>query len=325
VSFFGDDKDGREDSASLDWIEAGGLPPAAERRLAELTGPQGAFTSTLSAAEFALLRECGSVPAAQVLGASVFQVGWQYLPADAQWGGSTYRCQLDGVSRAWDGARRRAFERLTHEARAVGADAVVGVRLRRGDHDWVRGAVDLVISGTAIRSVAGEPEAPVLSDLSAQQFCALRSRGWAPVGLVASTSVMFVALGRGMRWRRRFSTASNQELREFSDGATAARQVAVRHLSGQARTVKADGIVGVSFDHNLTRRRFTVASGGKMAGQRATGVRPATWALGADIPTRGADKRDGLVITVHAVGTAIRRSDHSAPATFQPAINLGAR
>jgi uncharacterized protein YbjQ (UPF0145 family) len=325
VSFFGDEKDGREDSASLDWIDAGGLPPAAERRIAELTGAPGAFTSTLSASEFALLRECGAVPAAQVLGASVFQVGWQYLPADAQSGGSTYRCQLDGVSRAWDLARRRAFDRLTQEARAVGADAVVGVRLRRGDHDWVRGAVDLVISGTAIRSMGCEPEAPVLSDLSGQQFWALRSRGWAPVGLVASTSVMFIALGRGVRWRRRFSTASNQELHEFSDGATAARQLAVRGLSSQARTAKADGIVGVSFEHNLTRRKFTVASGGKMAGQRPTGIRPYTWALGADVPTRGADKRDGLVITVHAVGTAIRRSDQPASATFRRTINLGAR
>lgn len=86
----------------------------------------------------ALLSDLGPQPLAQVMGTSVYQVGWQYLQPDAQWGSSDFHSRLDGVNQAWDNARRLAFGRLLAEAQSVGADAVVGVRLRRGEHDWAR-------------------------------------------------------------------------------------------------------------------------------------------------------------------------------------------
>ncbi len=119
--------------------DAQGVPSAAEQRLAELTGGEF-FTSTLGVGEFALLSMLGPKPLAQVMGASVHQVGWQFLPPSAQWGGEVY-CPLTAVMQAWDDARRHAFQRLTEEAWTVGADAVVGVRLKRGEHDWARGRV----------------------------------------------------------------------------------------------------------------------------------------------------------------------------------------
>ncbi len=60
-------------------------------------------------------------------------------------------CRLETISDAWNLARRRALQRLTEEATEVGADAVVGVSLRRGDHDLGRRTVEYAVNGTAVR------------------------------------------------------------------------------------------------------------------------------------------------------------------------------
>ncbi len=299
------------------------VPVAAEERLAELAAGDF-FSSTLSVNEFALLSELGPEPIAQVLGASVHQVGWQYLPPHAQWAGSDLFCQMYSVSQAWGQARRSAFARLREEAQSVGADAVVGVQLRRGMHDWARNSVDFVVNGTAIRipgSELGSRADLVLSDLSVQDYWKLRGGGWGPAGLVAATSVFFVSQGSRTRWRRRLSVMTNQELVEFSDGFSAARRAVVADLSGQAQSVKAGGIVGLSFDYEIKRGKFPVAG----VGLGSSGLSSGTIAIGGGelVPTGGADKREGVVITMHAAGTAIRRQ----PAADRPAphsmMNLG--
>ena len=314
---------GDSDDDSAGPLAAHGVPQAAEGRLAEL-GAGGLFSSTLSAREFALLTDLGPQPLAQVLGTSVCHVGWQYLPAEAQWAAQDLFCQLATVSHAWDQARRNAFERLREEARAVGADAVVGVRLRRGQHEWARRSVDFVVNGTAIRVPDAErsPQpALVLSDLSVQDYWRLLRGGWSPAGLLAATSVFFVSRGFRTRWRRRFSAMQNQELHEFSDGFAAARRAVVADLRGQARAVGADGILGVSLNYELAGAKISVQG----VGSRGTGLRPETVAIGGGelLPIGGADKRAGVVFTVHSVGTAIRRRGVAGRSTPEAVLNLG--
>jgi len=307
---------------SLERIEAGGIPVEAEVRLKALSEPGALFTSTLGVGEFALLSELNFVPLGQVLGASVHQVGWQYLPAAAQWGGEVF-CALDLLMHAWDQARRRAFDRLTEEASLLGADAVVGVHLRRGEHDWARGAVDYVVSGTAIKwGTASGPQWPVLSDLSVQDYWKLVKAGWRPAGLVAATAVFFVSQSTRTWWRRRITVTRNQELEEFSRGFSAARETAVRYLRSQASAVGASGIVGVKLEHRVSRERVRVAT---QVGRQRTGLSPATLAMGGDVPTEGRDKRDGLAVTIQAVGTAIRRERQTLVTTPQATLWLGER
>jgi uncharacterized protein YbjQ (UPF0145 family) len=323
VGFFSKDSDESAGGDPKDWIAADAIPPLAEARLAELNASD-LFTSTLSANEFALLSDLGPRPLAQVLGASVYKIGWEYLPAEAQWGGSDLFWQLETITKAWSNARRGAFERLRDEARMIGADAVVGVHLRRGRHDWAKHTVDFVVSGTGIRHPGSEPDVaatPMLSDLSVQDYWRLTSGGWSPAGLLASTSVVFVSQGFRTRMRRRVSIARNQELLEFSDGFSGARHSVMTDLRAQAKAANADGVVGVSFEYEIGHGKFAVRGVGRQGSQ----VSQTTVAMGGAMPMGGADKRSGVVITVHAVGTAIRRNHGAAkPPSATALMNLGA-
>jgi uncharacterized protein YbjQ (UPF0145 family) len=325
MGFFG--RDGGDHRAGDDSESLGSadFPQVASDRL-EALDSHGMFSSTLSATEFALLSDLGPQPLAQVMGTSVYQVGWQYLRPEAQWGGSDFHTRLDVVNQAWDNARRLAFGRLLAEARSVGADAVVGVRLRRGEHDWARHSVDFMVNGTAIRlpdNARDSGDSPVLSDLSVQDYWKLASGGWFPSGLLAATAVFFVSQGFSTRVGRRTSFFRNQELLEFSNGFGAARRAVVEDLRLQARAGGADGVVGVTLDYKLERRKISV-----MRTQRQpSGLSYGTIALGGGAPMRGggSDSRDGIVFTVHAVGTGVRQGRAATRARTPTIMSLGAR
>jgi uncharacterized protein YbjQ (UPF0145 family) len=300
--------DEREQALSLERIERGGIPLAAERRMQAMAGGALPFSSTLSVGEFALSSKLGLRPVGQVLGASVHQVGYQYLPEAASWGGEVMG-ELEVVSQAWDRARRLALDRLTEEARQAGADAVVGVSVKRGTHDWAEGAVDYVVSGTAVRLADSKGDRwPVLSDLSGQEYWQLYQAGYEPAGLVVATSVMFVSPSAGMQWQRWATTYQNQELTEFTQGFYAAREIVLGRLSSQADAGKADGIVGVRIDQHAVEQSFRVGSYGASFGGYGSGGNQG--------------ERHGLVITLHAMGTAIRSQESVPLYPPEPAIDL---
>jgi uncharacterized protein YbjQ (UPF0145 family) len=311
-----------EQAESLRRIEAGGIPVAADRRLRVLATGGKAFTSGLSVGDYAMLDRLGPRPLAQVLGASVHQVGWQFLPQPDQWGGELF-CELDMVAHAWDQARRRALDRLTEEARAVGADAVVGVDLRRGEHDWAAGSVDYVVSGTAIRLPGSDGGGwPILSDLSVADYWKLHQAGYAPVGLVAATAVFFVSPSGRTQWNRYATTARNQELEDFTRGFYAARETALRYISSQADTHKATGIVGVRIDQSARHEDYKVLGYGQQPGTMFAGQRQPGGYLGSQ--QQGSDQeRSGLAITLHAVGTAIREVEQVPQYPPETVISLG--
>jgi uncharacterized protein YbjQ (UPF0145 family) len=280
------------------------------------------FTSALTVPEFAVLSELQVVPLRQVMGVSVQQIGWQYLPAEARYGGSELFCELDRVGHAWDQARRQALDRLTEEARSAGADAVVGVRLQRGEHDFGASTVDFNVVGTAVRWPGAERAGwPVLTALSAQEYWKLEQVGWAPAGVVAATAVFFVSQGFSTRWQRRATFTSNQELEEFSEGFSAARHTAVRYLASQADSAGGEGVVGVSLEHSIEEGTFDVVP---LSGQYNTSRSIGPFTIGDSVQpqTGGADKRSGIVITIQATGTAIRRLEHVQ--RYPPETTLGA-
>lgn len=359
MGFFGRDEDEERDPAeSPGRIESGGIPANAEERLRALAADGSLFTSGLSVNEFALLDRMGPRPLAQVMGASVVRTGWQYLPAldpgkvfisgAAYYPTPTGRalqnvytepslaqvrnyrwrtelvCALEVLTGAWNLARSRALERLREEALQVNADAVVGVRLRRGDRDVRAGTIECVVTGTAIRlpSSPGTP-APALTALSVQDYWRLRSAGHEPLALVATTAVVFASPSTSMRLRRARARARNQELEELSGAVQAARETVRRNLRDQVWEARGAGAVGVEFSHSVQREKFALESSLQTSDHR--GWQTGRFGVPYRVSGHGDVERRGWVITMHAAGTAVRRRYDSSPPPVRSAIRIGAR
>jgi uncharacterized protein YbjQ (UPF0145 family) len=235
------------------------------------------FTSELAVNEFALLHKTGIRPLTQVMGSSIFQRGYANLPKYAWTKGtarrsqqyinysqaSTFTRELTSVSHAFNASRARALSRLRQEAELAGADAVVGVHIRAASHGWAAdGTIEYTAIGTAVRLPdhlrTGET---VITDLSGQEFWQLTQAGYRPVGVVADTTVVYVAAGPSQSWLSSYSNRSgagrdNRELRDFSKGFYDAREIAMRHVSDQAKKLNADGIVGVQFVDHVREREY---------------------------------------------------------------------
>jgi hypothetical protein len=75
------EKAAADQAASLEALERGELPLRAQERLGEIGKTSGGlFPSDLSVGEFALVHAIGLRPLAQVMGSSIYHVGWQQRP-----------------------------------------------------------------------------------------------------------------------------------------------------------------------------------------------------------------------------------------------------
>jgi uncharacterized protein YbjQ (UPF0145 family) len=359
VGFFtGGDPGGARRTGSATAAERGTIPDSAGDRLRTLREPGSPFTSGLSVNEFALLRSLGPQPLAQVMGASVVRVGWQYLPALAPGSRESYPrrrgrytgwqpapppgqtdaflmryteasvqqllaykwhvevvCELDELTAAWNTVRQRALARLAEEAHAAGADAVVGVQLSRCDHNLGLRTIECVVTGTAIRDGGGAcaDAPPLLTDLSVQDYWRLRHAGHVPLGLAASTAVVFASPPLGRRLARLRSLQRNQELSELNAGFQLARARVRRVLGEHVSALGAGAVVGVEMEHEVHRDKLELAS--SLGSPDRRGWHRGRWGIPYHVSGRADAARDGWVITVHGTGTAIatRAASRSAP------------
>ena len=302
-------EDEQEQEQSLKRVEAGGIPLAAERRLRELGEHGGAFTSDLSVGDFALCHQLGVKPVSQVMGSSIYQVGYQATPWPSSMGGG-FMFEMEALSQAWNEVRDLALGRLAQEASHVGADAVVGVDLRTGEHDWAENAIEYVVIGTAIRHDRGTQaqgdsqgrrvsrgKGPVLTELSVADYAKLLSAGVEPLGVVAWSSVFFVGASYSTQMMSGvggLGFTQNQELREFTQGVYSARETVVARLTEQAARLDASGVIGVRIAHGI--QRMTVGA--------------------------GTYSRGGLMVTFHAIGTAIREDRATIPRAPETVVDL---
>lgn len=285
-----------EEAQDVERIAAGGIPLGAQRRLGELRkGAAGAFTSDLSINGFALCHKLGLRPLSQVMGSSIYQVGYQGASWPMRMGGSVIT-ELGVLSEAWNEARRLALGRLEQEAREAGADAVVGVQLRTGAHDWAEGAIEYAVLGTAVkRERAGAGGETVLTELSVADYAKLIDAGVEPLGIVAWTSVFFATYETNwMLEPARMNAMSNFELPEFTQGVYSARERVMERMGHQAQQHGASGIVGVRIGHTVRR-----------------------------VEVGGANRtRSGMMITFDAIGTAVRNTARAHPAAPLTKLDL---
>ena len=289
-------------AADIARVSAGGIPLAAEQRIRELAGGEAAFTSGLSISDFALTHGAGVRPICQVMGSSVYKVGWQNYPWGSNWGNDGSLTELKPLTDAWNHARALALGRLQEEARLAGCHAVVGVSFDGKRHPFLSDEIEIVVNGTAVHlpEETGRVQTPVLTDLSMPDYVLLRRGGYRPVGVVASTSVFYVVPGRQTRqattgWQR---FQPNQELVDFTQGVYAAREMALGRASAQAHDLGGGGLIGVHLDHGIEIR---------------------------EVDGSGNNKREDLIVTFHILGTAIAPAADHQPLDPQVVLRQGAR
>ena len=290
------DRGAERAAASLALIEEGQIPLVASERLAQFaaggpgaTGAATVFSSDLEVSEWSALARIGVTPITQVMGSSIYHVGWQPTYYNVP-------TEVRALSDAYNESRRLALARLLQEARACGADAVVAVRIDEGAHDWAPGAIEFIALGTAVR-LPPEMREPagqtVLSDLTGQELVQLFEAGIRPVGIAAHTSVHYVpASGQTQMAQSAWGSSTiNQELVEFSRGVYEAREKAMGFVTAQVRELGGDGLIGVDVrEHSRTHA-----------------------------VNRGMYESKDLQVTFHVIGTVIREDPALVSSAPMPA------
>jgi len=216
-----------------------GVPASGRERLDQ--NRQGLFTSDLTVNEFMLITEAGFDPLGLVVGSSIYHIGVQVAsPARSQ--------EMSVLTQAMYNAREHAMTRMEEEADDLGADGIVGVRLKVSRHDLGGKMVEFVAIGTAVRHRQGvirrtRDGKPFTSDLSGQAFWTLLRTGHRPVGLVMGNCVYHVARRGPIQTISK--VASNVELPNFTQALYSARELAMQRMQSEAQALGAKGIVGV--------------------------------------------------------------------------------
>jgi uncharacterized protein YbjQ (UPF0145 family) len=285
-------KAAEQSAISLERIEQGHIPLHAAERLEGFAAPTAgaspaAFGSDLAVSEWAAIARLGVTPITQVMGSSIYHVGWQPTYYNVP-------TEVRILSDAYNESRRLALGRLLEEAQACRADAVLGVQIDQGAHDWAPGAIEFIALGTAVRlpdALRDPAGGTVLSDLTGQEFTQLCEAGTRPVGIAAHTSVHYVPASPQTQMAQGGWGASwvNQELTDFSQGVYEAREKAIGSVTAQVRALGGDGIIGVELrEHSRTHA-----------------VR------------RGMYESTDLEVTFHVMGTVIREDPALASAGSQ--------
>ncbi len=237
-------------------IAQGGLPLNAIDRLREQKSRQNTpghiFTSDLSVNELVLVHQAGYEPLGQVMGSSVYHIGWQWMPYSS-WNSG----ELTVLTQAFYEARHLALGRLYQEAALLGATGVVGVRLEKREYEWGSSLLEFAAIGTAIREFDVPPPAegtaqPFLSDLSGEEFWMLRQTGFRPVGVAIGNCTYYQVPS----WNTRNVTNggwmggawTNQELPDYTQALYNARSLAMSRMEHEARQFNAVGIVGADVE-----------------------------------------------------------------------------
>ncbi len=207
-----------------------------------------AFTTSADGQALYCQLDCGFRPLQFVFGNVAYAVGL----GGGLLGGlrSLVRGEVVEFSRLFNTIRHLALQRISAEAMAVGANAVVGIRTTI--LPFV-GLQEMVMIGTASHHPAlpaAYTDAPITSDLTNEEMWNLIDQGLMPVQLVLGVSVYSLGLWGGLS--AFFKSFVRGEIRELSTLIYAAREQALRHIEVDARRCGADQVVGIkTYVYNL--------------------------------------------------------------------------
>jgi uncharacterized protein YbjQ (UPF0145 family) len=226
-----------DEAKSAQSVQAGGLPLRAQRRIWEESQTERpVFTSTLNPREGVVAKQTGLEPVSQVMGSSVFHVGFRNMRSS--WGGG----ELVNLTAAYEQARSRALSRMQQEAALLRAHAVVDVKFEGKGYAWGEDLVEFTAVGTAVRLSGAQPTAqPALTLLTTGELWKLHHAGYWPVA---------IAMGNCFWYEPHADCTSegswfSQELPVHTRASMTARDHAVERFRRFAHHFNAHGVVGV--------------------------------------------------------------------------------
>ena len=146
----------------------------------------------------------------------------------------------------------------------------------------------------------------MLTELSVADYALLLRAGIEPAGIVAWSSVFFASYAYGgMLGTGPGSIGSMQpyELSEFTQALYSARERAMGQIAGQAAALGASGVVGVRIGHTLQPHTLSGGMGGAVGGF-------------------GGREMRGMMVTFHAIGTAIHQHGNATIQAPKPVVDL---
>jgi uncharacterized protein YbjQ (UPF0145 family) len=228
-------------------------------------GPESIqFTTSANGQELYCQLDAGFQPIRFVFGNIAYSVG----VAGGLLGGlkSLSRGEIKEFSDVFNATRHHCLERITAEARSVGANAVIGIETRTMNF---QGAHEMLMLGTASRHPAldtvaaprggnagtlpyqaGAPNSPavhvghvVSSDLTNEEMWNLVNMGYMPLKLVLGTAVYSIGVVGGLM--AMFKGLSRGEVPELTSLIYDAREHAIGLIRDEAAAIGADDVVGI--------------------------------------------------------------------------------
>ena len=152
------------------------------------------------------------------------------------------RGEIREYSDIFNHTRHLALQRIVKEARAVGANAVVGIETRVMPFQGVH---EMLMMGTASHhpALTAFTNEPVTSDLTCEEMWNLASMGYAPMKLVLGTAVYSLGLIGGLKTL--FKSFIRGEISDLTSLIHDAREHAIGLIRTEAASIGADDVVGI--------------------------------------------------------------------------------
>ncbi len=221
---------------------------------------------------------------------------------------SLARGEVHQYSQVFNETRHRALERISAEAQAAGANAVIGIQTSILPF---KGIQEMLMIGTASHHPALPPQYqqnPVTSDLTNEEMWNLIHMGYAPIQLVLGVSVYSLGFVGGIT--SAFKALARGEINELTTLIYEARENAIARIAQDASACGADDVVGI--------KTYVYQLGGGIIEFMAIGTAvkrlPGFQTLSPQLPPQAIIKdKDTFINTAElAIGTSLNKKSGSS-------------
>lgn len=206
-----------------------------------VTVPSVPFSTACNGQELYCILDAGYTPKQFVIGNVAYSVGI----VGGLFGGlkTLTRGEIREFSDIFNRTRHAALQRICAEARAAGANAVLGIETRIMPF---KGIHEMLMLGTAAYHPALPASAsnePVTSDLTPEETWNLAALGYMPQKLVLGTAVYSLGLVGGLK--AMFKSFTRGEVSDLTSLIYEAREHAIGLIKAEAQSIGADDVVGI--------------------------------------------------------------------------------